>query len=159
MSCQGQKNSQTKVKVRNCSEELLTEVYKNVSSVKEDVLCILAKVKNEELSRELTTELGEYSCFCEKISVQVDRCGGETKPTSVVSKMTAKIGAEINTIADSTDQHLAQVIIETTTMAITDIIRAVRDYENSNCSETALTLARAVVSYQEKAIEKLKAFL
>ena len=65
----------------------------------------------------------------------------------------------MNTIADSTDAHLAQLIIEEITMYITDTIRLVRDYENSNCSEGALTLARNVVSFQEKSIENLKRYL
>ena len=87
------------------------------------------------------------------------QCGGEIKGTGIMTKMSAKIGIEMNTLKDDSDEHIAEMIIEGTTMGITDTIRLVRDYENSNCSEDALSLARRIVSFQEKSVEKAKKFL
>ena len=56
-------------------------------------------------------------------------------------------------------ERIAQLAIEGATMGITDNIRLVRDYENSNCKESALSLARSVVSFQEQAVERTKSFL
>ncbi|MBQ9113072.1 MAG: hypothetical protein IJY08_05775 [Clostridia bacterium] len=159
MNSEACNNNDTKVKTRNCTEELLDGLYKLINTTKQSLLNIIPKVKNSELSAELTSQLNEYGCFSEKVSVALDRCGGEARSCNVVSKMSAKIGIEMNTLADSSDAHLAQMMIEDATMCITDTIRLVRDYENSNCTESALSLARSVVSFQEKTVEKLKSFL
>ena len=153
------KQNGTNIKLRNCTQELLEELCKNVGSAKQCLLTVVQKVKDASLSQELTSQLDEYGTFTQKISTALDRCGGEAKQCTVVSKISSKISVEMNTIADSTDAHLAQLIIEEITMYITDTIRLVRDYENSNCSEGALTLARNVVSFQEKSIENLKRYL
>ena len=65
----------------------------------------------------------------------------------------------MSSLTDSSDKHIAQMAIESTTMSITDNIRLVRDYENSNCRESALKLAKNVVSFQENAAERMKSFL
>ena len=148
----------TKIKMRNCSEEMLEEMYKNINMVKEAILNALSKVKDFDLSSELTSQLREYCSFSEKISVFLERCGTDAR-SGIFSKITSKISTELNTLVDSTDQHIAQLMIENTTICITDIIRLVRDYENSNCSECTLSLARSIVSYQEDAVEKLKSHL
>ncbi len=144
---------------RNCTEELLEELHKNVTMAKESLTDIMPKVKNADLSAELTCQFNEYDKFCNSITELLKKFGGETKTQGFMTKMSAKIGIEMNTLTDSSDNHIAQMIIEGTTMGITDTIRLVRDYENSNCSEEALSLARKIVSYQEKTVEDVKKFL
>jgi tRNA A22 N-methylase len=61
--------------------------------------------------------------------------------------------------ADINEGPLNSAREHASTMGITDNIRLVRDYENSNCKESALSLARSVVSFQEQAVERTKGFL
>ncbi len=145
--------------VRNCTEELLGELYKNINMGADALRDVIPKVKGSDLSCELTSQLDSYCAFSDRASKHLTRIGGQPKEKGVMSKMGAKIGIEMNTLVDATDAHIAQMIIEGTTMGITDTIRLVRDYENSNCSEDALGLAREVVSYQEKTVEKMKSYL
>ena len=156
-----EKNNQAdkKPSVRNCTEELLGELFKNVSMGKESLLNVMPKVKNDELRAELTEQLDRYSDFCRQIKDMLSECGEQAKGQNIFVKMTSKIGIEMNTLTDPTDEHIAQMVIEGTTMGITDTIRAVRDYENSSCSEEALAIARKIVSFQEKSVESVKKFL
>ena len=144
---------------RNCTQEVLDQLYKNVKMGEESVTDVLPKVKNAELSSELTSQLNEYAKFSKQIGALIEQSGHTPKETGVIAKMGAKIGIEMNTLSDSSDAHIAQMTIEGTTMGITEIIRLVRDYENSNCSQEALSIARSIVSYQEKVVERMKSFL
>ena len=144
---------------RNCTKELLEELEKDVHMATLALNNIMPKVKNSDLSAEFVKELGKYSEYSDQISKMIRDAGGEPKDANVFSKITSKVGIEMNTLTDPTDEHIAQMAIEGTTMGITDIIRQLRDFENSNCSEEALSLAREIVSYQEKTVEKLKSFL
>ena len=154
-----EKSAGSKPETRNCTEELLEELHKNVTMGKQSLTDIMPKVKNAELSSELTCQFNEYDKFCDSITEMLKRFGGQTKTQGFMTKMSAKLGIEMNTLTDSSDAHIAQMIIEGTTMGITETIRLVRDYENSNCSEEALELARKLVSYQEKIVEDMKRFL
>ena len=159
MNTQPTQGTSRSADVRNCTEELLSELYKNINMGMESLRDIIPKVKSSELSCELTKQLDSYSDFSDKTAKLLTRIGGQPKEKGMMSKMGAKIGIEMNTLVDATDAHIAQMIIEGTTMGITDTIRLVRDYENTNCSEDALSLAKEVVSYQEKVVDKMKSYL
>lgn len=159
MNGETQKEAEKRAVLRNCTEELLEELYKNVGMGTDSLLNVIPKVKNAELSAELTSQLNKYGGYSQQIGSMLEQCGGQAKEKNVMAKMSAKLGVEMSTLTDPTDAHIAQMVIEGTTMGITDTIRLVRNYENSNCTEGALSLARSVVSYQEQAVEKMKNFL
>ncbi len=153
-----EKNTQKSQK-RSCTEEMLEELIKNLEMGKQSINNIIPKVKDTKLTDELTGQLENYAKFCDQAKSMLDAIGGDAKSESIMTKISAKMGIEMNTLMDSSDAHIAQMVIEGATMGITDTIRLVRDYENSNCSEEALSLARQVVSYQEKTVEGMKKYL
>ena len=152
-------NDKGKIKQRNCTAELLEGLYKNVNAQTESLTQMIAKVKNSDLSAELTSQLGSYEEFSSKIESELKSANTQKPDKSIISSWTSKLGLEMNTLMDSSDDRIAQMVIESTTMGITDTIRLVRDYENSNCRESALSLAKDVVSFQEDAAERTKSFL
>ena len=147
------------LKKRNCTKELLEELYQNVNSESNSLTQMISKVKGTELSSELTSQINGYGELIQRIQAEFSATNTQTPENSALSKMTAKLGMEISTLTDSSDERIAQLAIESATMGITDNIRLVRDYENSNCKESALKLARNVVSFQEQAVERTKSFL
>ena len=147
------------INAKSCTATVLNELFKNVDMSKESLLDVLPKIKSAEFSSEITSQLEEYSRFEKALVVLIKAECAEPKAQGVVSKMSAKIGIEMKTMMDPADERIAKMVIEGTTMGITDTIRLVRDYENSNCSEEALTLARELVSFQEKCVENTKKFL
>jgi len=152
-------HGEKKPEMRNCTAEMLEELAKSLAMGKQSINNVLPKAKDTKLTDELTAQLEKYSKFCEEATDMIKSVGGEVKSESMMTKISAKLGIEMNTLMDSTDEHIAQMVIEGTTMGITDTIRLVRDYENSNCSEEALSLARRVVSFQEESVENVKKFL
>lgn len=152
-------NEKGKVKQRNCTGELLEGLYKNVNTETESLTQMISKVKSSELSSELTSQLSSYGEFSSKIESEYKSSMGQKPDKSIISSLTSKLGLEMNTLMDSSDHRIAQMVIEGTTMGITDTIRLVREYENSNCRESALSLAKEIVTFQEDAVERTKSFL
>lgn len=150
-------NSQQNAK--NCTVELLEALYKDLGTGKNFIIEIMPKINDREMREDLTKHLDKYSEFCSRAESMLEAMGRSAKQKSAISRMGAKIEFEMNTLTDSSRERIAQLIIEGTTMGITSIIGLVRDYENSSCSEEALSLARSVVSYQEKIVEKSKKYL
>ncbi len=141
------------------SIKVLEELHKNVSMGKESLVDVMPKVKDAKLKDELTEQFDGYTRFSDEINELMRQCGGETKTEGIITKMSAKLGVGMSTLTDSSEAHIAQMVIEGTTMGITETIRSIRDNENSSCCEDALALARKIVSFQEKAVERTKNFL
>ena len=65
----------------------------------------------------------------------------------------------MNTMRDSTTSHLAEMMIEGATMGANEMLREMREAENSNASESALRLARDVCEFEEKIAKEMKSYL
>ena len=77
----------------------------------------------------------------------------------MMTKMGAKMGILMNTLKDSTQEHLAQMLIEGTTMGVGELLRAIRDAQNNGICGEALRLANDVLSYEEQVVEEMKGYL
>ena len=87
----------------------------------------------------------------------------DAKEAGVFAKMGSKMGIAMNTMMDSTTSHIAEMIIEGSTMGITDNTRILHELERSECSDpqysAACGLASQIVSFEEKNIETMKHYL
>ena len=119
------------VKVRDASA-LLSEVYRNVRMAEDSIINLMPKVTEERLKNELTVQISVYS---------------------------AKWGILMNTLKDSTQEHLAQMLIEGTTMGVGELLRVIRDAQNNGISGEPLQLAEDVLAYEEKVVEDMKGYL
>ena len=141
------------------TENFLAELYKNVKMGADSTINVLSKVPDGELRDELTREINEYESFAKTIETMIYDMGDTPKEESILTKMGAKIGMAMNTMNDSSTQHIAQMVIEGATMGVTEIIRLIRENEITNCSEKVLKLARDIVAFEEDTVEQMKKFL
>ena len=144
---------------KTASEALLDAMYKNVKMGGDSILNILPKAEDKEFRAELTRQMEKFEGYANKISAILHKEGESPKEQGMMTKMASKMGMAMNTMLDSTTSHLAEMMIEGATMGVTDMTKLVREYENSNCSEEALSLAREIISFEEDTIERMKEFL
>ena len=139
--------------------DLLSEIYKNVKMAEESIIAIMPKVKSEELKSDLTVQLSVYEAFASRATKLLAEQGVKPEDESLMAKMGAKWGIMMNTMKDSTDEHLVQMMIEGTTMGVGEMLRWIRASENTGVSEASLRLARDVCAFEEKTVEDMKAHL
>ena len=141
------------------TSDLVGEVYRNVKMAEESILDLMPKVKDEALKSALTVQLSVYSGFAARAAKLLNDEKVKPDDGGVIAKMGAKWGIIMNTMKDSTTEHLVQMMIEGTTMGVGELLRWIRESENKCISEAALKLAREVCTYQEKTVEDLKNML
>lgn len=144
---------------KSANAELLDKMYKNVKMGSDSMINVMSRVGDEGLRRELTSQLAKYEDYSKLVSQMIYDRGGKPKEENIVTKLSAKMGMAMNTMTDSTTSHIAQMVIEGATMGMTDMTTTLREYENTNCSEDALRLARDIATFEDNSIEKLKKFL
>ena len=138
---------------------MLENLYKNMRMGSDSAIKIIDKAEGEKFKEALTGQLDGYEKFAEKIKVRLHEIGYKEKEEGIFAKMGVSIGMAMNTIADSSDSHLAQMVVEGSTMGITDTLKILRDYENTSVSECAIKLARDIVGFEEKNVETMKRFI
>lgn len=139
--------------------ELLSELYKNMKMGADSIVNISSKVGEGALRDELARELDSYESYSKKISKMIYAAGDEPKEENIMAKMATKVGMAMNTLTDSTESHIAQMMIEGATMGITENTKLINQYEKKGVDGEALSLARDTVKFMETTVEALKKFL
>ncbi len=130
--------------------ELLNTVYKNVKMASDSILTLMPKVKDEQLKSDMTVQLSAFEAFASRAVKLLGREGAKPEEEGMVTRMSAKWGAMMNTMRDSSSTHLAEMLIEGATMGVNDMLHVLREAENTSVSESALRLARDVCAFEEK---------
>ena len=139
--------------------ELLNAVYKNVKMASDSILNLMPKVKDAKLKNDLTVQLSVYEAYASRAAKLLADEGAKPEEEGTVTKLASKWGTMMNTMMDSTSTHIAEMIVEGATMGVNDMLKQIRESENTSVSESAMRLARDVCAYEEKTIEEMKEYL
>lgn len=145
--------------VKTKESEMLEQIYKNMKMGSSSMLSILSRAQDEEFKRLMTEQLDGYERLANAARKRLCEIGGEAREENAMTRLWASVGMKMNTMIDSTESHLAGMIIEGSTMGMTDTIKILREYENTDVSESALRLAKEIIKFEEKNIEIMKGHL
>ena len=144
--------------------EASAQIYKNMKMGESGLLDLLPKVHDERLRGEMVEHLEGYQRFADEAKALLSAEHKEAKDASLFTKMSAKVGSAMNTMMDSTPSHIAEMVIEGSTMGITDSMRILHELQRSDSNtdpnyEAACKLSAGIVSFEEKQIGKMKKYL
>ena len=135
---------------------LLKAVYKNVRMASDSILNLMPKVRDERLKNDMTVQLSAFDAFASRAAKLLGEEGAKPEEEGMMTRMSAKMGAMMNTMRDSTSTHLAEMLVEGATMGVNDMLKQMREAENSSVGESALRLARDVCAYEEKIVRDMR---
>ena len=138
---------------------LLQAIYKNVKMASDSILTLMPKVKDSKLKNDLTVQLSVYEAYASRAAKLLAEEGAKPEEEGTITKLASKWGNMMNTMIDSTSTHIAEMIVEGATMGVNDMLKQIRESENTSVSESAMKLARDVCAYEEKTIEEMKEYL
>ena len=147
------------IETKNETAELLDRMYKNVKMGEESIITLMPKVKDEKMRAEMTKELSKLEGFSSKISEMLCAEGKTPEEEGIISRLSSKMGINMNTMIDSSSSHIAKMLMEGYTLGITDMTKDIRERENTTVSEASLKLARDIVAFEEQSFSELKRFL
>jgi hypothetical protein len=138
---------------------LLQAVYKNVKMASDSILNLLPKVEDKRLKSDMTVQLSAYEAFASRAAKLLGEECVKPEEEGTLPKLAAKWSTMMNTMRDSTASHIAEMMVEGATMGVNDLVKQIRESENTTVSESALRLARDVCSFEEKTVEQMRAYL
>lgn len=115
-------------------------------------------LESNEMQQELSEELKSYKSIYDKASRVNENLHGERTPVSMMQKFMAKMGVKMNVMMDKSDSHIAEMLIQGTNMGIIElnkILNSNPDYSN----EEILSILKELLEFEERRINKLKAYL
>ena len=141
----------------NHTKELADRVYENVRMASYAIDCIIEKIENPSLAELLRKQNKFYLELVTKVEDFAKENDFEIKDISPVLKGMSYVSIKMKTIMNNDSPKIAEMLIQGTTMGVTDTIKAITEFENA--TEELCTLAKDVVSHEEEFVDSLKTFL
>ena len=139
--------------------ELLANLYQNVRMAADSISAILPHVEDERLMSDLTVELSCFEEYARRALHELEARDAEPKEKPLFSKAGVKLGTFVNTLVDSSADHLAEMMIKGATMGINDLCRQVRAAKENGIDAETRSLLEEVLRYEEGVVEEMKTYL
>ena len=142
---------------KNIDIELADRVYENVRMASYAIDCIIEKIENENLEHLLRKQNKIYLDYVQKIEKFASLNNFELKDINPILKGMSYLSIKTKTIMNNDSPKLAEMLIQGTTMGITDTLKAKSEFPSNN--EELVALANEIVNYEEEFVNSLKTFL
>ena len=144
----------------NENNELLMHLYQiNDMGVKSTTKLInLLKNKDNKIKKILEDELKEYEKYLKKSEKILDKEKIDPKSLGLMAEMMAQLEMKWEVLKDNSDAKIADILTRGFTMGVLETKKKLDNYKEE-ANRKIIELAKEVLLFQEKEIEKLKEFL
>ena len=137
--------------------KVLNEVYRNSRTGMKAIHSVIGKVYDDDLALDLNRLAYQYARIGEKASGKLYENGFKPEEEGALNKAVMWGSIQLNTLTDISTEHIAELMIQGSTRGMTEMTRVARD--NIACGKFSTELAGELVSFEEKSIQRLKAYL
>ena len=137
--------------------ELLNFVYQNSQMGIETLSQLIELSDDEEFKECMEKQLEKYREFNKEASRLLEERGHNEKSIGMFDRLKTYLMINLQTMNDKSASHMAQMLIEGSSMGVTNALQDLRKYEDADTE--ILRLMRKLYKFEEKNVETYKAFL
>ena len=137
--------------------KLLDEAYKNVRMASFAIDCIIDKIEDQSLEDLLRKQNDCYLNYVEKLEKLSEELKHKPKDVNIMLKGMSFASIKTKSMMNNETPHLAEMLVQGTTMGITDTLKGKSEFVSNNHQLNKIT--DEIVNCEEKFVESLKDFL
>ena len=141
------------------SQELLAEIHRNLTMGSENLTNVLPKVRDKFLTREITFQLEEYAAHTRQAVSLMSEYGVTPAKTSFMKSLMSKGGIALNTLIDSSDGHIAEMIRRGTNLGASQLAKTVDRLAYRGCDDHVVQFGRSVVDFERTGADRAGEFV
>ncbi len=132
--------------ITKSDEELYCEVHRNLEMSAESTTAVLKKVENKKLLTHLTEVIMKSTALLEKTEELMKQRGIEAESISKMKQLSVDAGIMMNTMFDSSDSHIAEMMVKGLEMGVVSLRNMLKD--NPPRDESLAELCTEVVNLE-----------
>lgn len=145
------------IAMKKDDQEILKEVQKNTRMAVRAIDKIADTVYDDSLSYELSREKLLYSAIHNKAVDRLTKEHADTYHKSAMEDMMLDSGIRMNTLLNNSTSKVAELMIQGSNRGLTSMWKSVNNHKDS-CS-VSMEVAKELMDFEEKCIERLKKYL
>ena len=142
---------------KNVNKSILDEIHKGAKMGMDSISFVSEKVGDENFKDNLSYQYNLYGDILEQVNDVYKKYGDIPNDNNVMAQTMAWTGIQMNTIKDKSNSHIADMLIQGTTMGIIEGRKLLNN--NPNADKQVIQILDNFVKMQENNVEKLKTFL
>ena len=143
--------------MENNFEKLVNKAYENVRMASYAIDCIMERIENPSLAGLLRKQNEFYLDLTKEIEDIAKSRGVKLEDIGVMAKTASFVSIKMKTMVDNDSSKLSEMLVQGTTMGITDSLKAKRAYPTED--ERLTEVMDRLVSHEEEFVDSLKTFL
>lgn len=133
------------------------EIQRNTDTAIKAINTIADKVSDDALSMQISRQSLKYSELHNEASRQLLQARAESYQSSALSDALLRTGIHYNTMLNTSTGHLAEMMIKSSTNGILEMEKVLK--HNENAGPKPVALAKQLIEFEEKNVERLKQYL
>lgn len=138
-------------------QEILKEVQKNTGMAIKAIDTISEKVRNDDLSLELSKERLLYSVIENKATDRLQNENAEGYHRSAMEELMLQGGIHMSTLMNCSTGKIAEMVIQGSNRGLTSMWKSINHHKDSGA--VSMEVAKELMDFEEKNINRLKKFL
>ena len=137
--------------------KVLREVQRNTKMAMKAIDTITDRVYDDDLSMHITRESMKYAEVYNKATDRLLNGRAASYRENGIQDMMLKGGVRANTMLNTSTSHIAELLIQGSNRGLTSMWKAIN--HNENAGNVSMEIAKELMDFEEKNIEKLKQYL
>ena len=143
--------------MRSDDVKVLQEVQKNAGMAMKAINTISDKVYDDGLAVQISRQGMKYSDIYNKATDKLLEGKAASYRDSGFREMMLKGGIRSNTMFNTSTSHIAELMIQGSNRGLTDMWKIINHHENAGSN--SMEIAKELMDFEEKNIERLKKYL
>ncbi|MEI6101508.1 MAG: hypothetical protein WCP73_06695 [Eubacteriales bacterium] len=137
--------------------ELLNYIRQNAQMGQNTIHQLAGIAQDGEFKALLDSQFNEYKKMFDTTEKRLKTMGMEVKDINALSKMSAYFMINMETLTDNSAEHIAEMMIQGSTMGVIQITRKLKEYKTAD--EEVKYMGEHLLNLEQKNIEECKRYL
>lgn len=133
------------------------DIQKNAEMAMKSIDAISEKVHDPELSRQISRQSMKYSEFRNQALDKIIEAKSEPYRSTYMQDLMLTAGVRSNSMFNTSTSHIAEMMIQGSNRGITQMWKSLN--HNRRAEDHSVELAKELMDFEEKNIERLKHYL
>ena len=142
---------------KNINLTILNEIGKAARMGLSSITFVSEKVGDETMKQDLSTQYAEYGKILDKVNTEFEKYGEIPDEEPLMDKMMSWTGVQMNTLKDSSNSHIAELMIQGNLMGIIECQKLLN--HSPEMEPIIKDILNEFIMIQNNHIEKMKTYL
>ena len=138
--------------------KILNQIHKATKMGMDSISFVSEKLDDNKLKDNLSFQYTQYGQVMDRVNKLYENYGEIPEDKNIMDTVMGWTGVQMNTITDKTPSHIAEIMIQGTTMGIIEGRKLINN-ETCHVNKDVKDLLNNFVTFQENNVEQLKKFL